>query len=306
MRMKESRPSIRNRCTLERALLNEAPLLLDGALGTELLQHLNSELTCLESLNVARPEIVSQLHRDYIEAGARVLCTNSFGANARSLGNHGLGHEAQHLAHQAGRLAVAAARGAEPTCYVLGSLGPGAGLPSRGELTSSELCACLRPAIEGLLEAEVDALLFETLRDPMQALAAAEAVRQVAGTAKPPFAFSFHPESDGSIVSGHKPVELWQQIENCAPLFLAFNCGNGPQPVDRALAQMSHLQAGPMLGAWANTGTPQAPPSTAMDGEAFAAWCLTSSQRFNLAIVGGCCGSGPAHVRAAARKLSRR
>lgn len=302
--MNNTRPGSSDRSTLEQALEQETPLLMDGAIGTQLLDCLNSKRTCLEVLNIEQPERVSQLHRTYIQAGARVLSTNTFGANTRSLGDHGLAEDAKLLARCGGQIALAQARAADRPCYVLGSLGPGAGLPCRGELSSSEICASLRPAIAGLLEAEVDGLLFETLRDPDQALAATQALQQVAGAIEIPVVLSFHPEADGSIASGHGPTELWRLLEDCAPLVFAYNCGDGPEPLNRALAPLAQLPAGPRLGAWANAGLPGAHSASGTDPAAFAHWCLESSKRFGLALVGGCCGSGPEHVRAAARALS--
>lgn len=287
--------------------LERGPLLLDGGLGGELFARAGAGSVC-ELLNVERPELVLAVHGEYLAAGCDALTTNSFCADAPTLLRRGLGGRAAELGLAAARLArVAADRAAADgrSRWVLGSLGPGYELPT---LHGGDLAALehgYRELSDALLAGGVDALLVETVRDLRQARAALAGAR----TARREVALlvSFAPWADGGLAGGVTLRAAVEDLAEFAPCLWGINCVAEPAELERALASLRAAGAR-RLGAWPNAGLPDTSgpaPRWPIGPEAFARDLAATARRFELSLVGGCCGTTPAHTSALGTRLAR-
>lgn len=270
--------------------LRERRLLCDGGLGTELARLAPGALP-YERLNLESPAVVAGVHAAYLAAGCDVVTTNSFCGDPGSLSAWGLEGRAEELARAAAELARAAAdAGARAPRFVLGSIGPGA----RGAgAADTELEGVVRVAA-ALLEGGADALAVETVRDPQRT----RAVLRALGGLGAELVVSFTPLDDDPL------APLAGELEALGVGLVAFNCVEGPGGLERALAGRPGGWNGP-LGGWPNAGRPEHgargdvwPVGPAEFARAMAA--LTGEH--DLRLVGGCCGTTPAHL-AALREL---
>ena len=169
-----------------RAALRERVLVSDGSTGVALEALLRQETGetqlpdgCPDGLTLSRPHVVNRLHSEYLSAGADIILTNTFGGSPLSLASYGLGEIAGRLNREAATLARAAVN-RHGRGWVLGSLGPGSLLPSLGQSSFGELKAAYLVQARNLLAGGVDGLVVETCQDPLQAMAALSAVREMA------------------------------------------------------------------------------------------------------------------------------
>lgn len=292
-----NRYSGRGRLFLER--LAEQVLIGDGAMGTLLYSRGVSLDACFEHLNLVRPELVRDVHRDYCAAGAQLLETNTFGANALRLGAIGLEHKVRAINQAGARLAREAA-GTER--FVAGAVGPlGAARGEDAELPAEQKRAVLREQMEALAEGGVDLFLFETFSalDDLE-LALGEAVR-LGLPAVAQMAFL----EQGRTREGVAAETAARRLAAAGAAVLGANCGGGPRElllVLRRLATVSDLP----LSAFPNSGFPEY-----VDGryvylatpEYFTAMARDMVQA-GAALVGGCCGTTPEHIRALSQALT--
>jgi 5-methyltetrahydrofolate--homocysteine methyltransferase len=289
------------------AALDRGPLLLDGGIGSELAVRGRASGPC-ELLNVERPERVTALHEAYLAAGCDALTTNSFCADAPSLARRGASGRSAELGIAAARLARAAAGRAAAEGrprWVLGSLGPGRDLPTLHGGDDAALERAYAELARALDLGGVDALLIETVRDVRQARAA------LAGalTAAPhlPRLVAFAPFADGALAGGVTLPAALARLAEFEPALLGVNCVEGAAGCERALSELRAAGAR-RLGAWPNAGLPDTSgpqPVWPLAPEPFARELAASARRHGLALVGGCCGTTPAHVRALAALLAR-
>jgi S-methylmethionine-dependent homocysteine/selenocysteine methylase len=287
-----------------RRLRSPALLLLDGATGTELERRGVRTALPLWSAHalLEAPEVVERIHRDYIAAGAEAITANTFRTHRRSLAKGGLGARAVALTRGAVGIARRAARDAGRRVWVLGSAAP--------------LEDCYRPDLvpgnadlarehaehaRALAAAGVDAILVETMNCVREAAAAARA-----GLATGlPVLVSFACDGEARLLSGERLADALDAVEPLGPHALLVNC-LPPRSVPACLAVLA--RAGLPFGAYANLGAPNdatgftrsddcPPPEFAAHA---AAWRAAGAR-----IVGGCCGTGPEHVRALALALLR-
>ena len=288
---------------LAERLAQGAPLLLDGALGTELERRGQTCALPLWSAHalLEQPELVEQIHRDYVAAGADALTANTFRTQERTLRRGGLRERTRELTRRAVELARRAARYASNPPYVLGS--------------SPTLEDCYRPDLvpdddalarehqahaENLAEAGVDGLLVETMNSVREALAAATAARATGL----PFCVSFVCGDDALLLSGEPLQRAAAAVAELAPNVVLVNC-MPPSKLEPCL-EVLHTSGLP-FGMYPNLGEP------AEDGNyrhtedltpgAFAA-CVEPWIRKGARIVGGCCGTQPAHISALAQSLA--
>ncbi len=282
----------------------EAPLLLDGAIGTQLLDSgfdperdwLGHE-GCCEVLDLTRPEQVRAVHESYLDAGSDLICTNTFGALRSVLERFGLASrraEIVRAATRAAREAVEAWTTPERPRGVIGTIGPGLDLPSRGGRDREVLADEYGELAAALAEGGVDILLLETAADPIQIATAAQAVRSACGL---PLWISLAPDR-GQLVSEFAIADAVSAARDHAPELLAINCGRGPVAAAESLPALREAWAGP-LGFW---------PSASADGSPgnpfdFAEAVAGAARTFDLRAVGGCCGTGPTHIRRLAAAL---
>jgi homocysteine S-methyltransferase len=271
----------------------------DGAMGTLLYSRGVPLETNFEYLNLVRPEVVRQVHADYVRAGAQLLETNTFGASAVRLAAVGLEKKAQAINLAGARLAREAAG---PQRFVAGSVGP-LTLPrgEQRELTTVEKEAVLREQMEALAEGGVDLFLLETFAnlDDLEL-----AARVAAGLGLPVVAQMAFLE-EGRTRDGIAAEEVARRLSGAGVAVLGANCGSGPRDLLKVLSRLAAASDLP-LSAFANSGFPQY-----LDGRFI---YLATPEYFagmgkemvsaGAALVGGCCGTTPEHIRALAAAVA--
>ncbi len=297
-------------------VLADRVLIADGAMGT-MLQAADLTLDdfagyegCNEILNVTRPDVVAGVHAAYLAAGADCVETNSFGANLGNLGEYQLTDRIRELSHAgaaiARRSADAAGTPGRPR-FVLGSMGPGTKLPTLGHVPFAPLRDAYLDNAAGLLDGGADALIVETCQDLLQAKAAiVGAHRAMAATGRDvPLICHVTIETTGTMLLGS---EIGAALSALAPLgidLIGLNCATGPAEMSEHLRYLSGHARIP-VSVMPNAGLPELTPNGA-------AYPLTPDQLadaldrfvtdYGVALVGGCCGTTPAHIAAVVARL---
>jgi homocysteine S-methyltransferase len=284
--------------------LAQGPLVADGAMGTLLYQKGVSFEQCFDELNLSRASLVESVHRDYLVAGAELIETNTFGANAIRLASHGLSDRVRLIARQGVKVARSAREIVGVNAFVAGSIGPlGKPLEPFGQISVAEAEDCYRASAEGLIEGGCDCIILETFQDLNEILAAMRAVRRV--TLDVPIIAQMTFGNDGKTLYGHTPALAVSALKGAGANVVGINCGVGPQPSLEILEEVLTAADGTPVSAMPNAGLPQyvegrfvylASPD--YFGE-FAARAV----EMGVKIVGGCCGTTPAHVRAMRERL---
>ena len=278
--------------------LARAPLLLDGAMGTLLFSRGVPQRSSLDELVETQPDLISAIHREYIQAGADAIETNTFGANRLRLSPFGLADKAARFNRRAAQLAreardVAGAR----DVLVAGSIGP-LGAPVRGteRPPQADMRAGFREQIEGLLEGGADLLLFETFSDLDELLLGVAEARQLCDL---PIVAQMTFGEDLLAIDGTSPQTAATALATAGVDAVGVNCGVGPHLCLDALNQMGRPSPGLARSIVPNAGLPQR-----LEGQfiyaAGAAYFGQAVPRFldaGARIVGGCCGTTPKHIR---------
>ncbi|HEY6871318.1 MAG TPA: bifunctional homocysteine S-methyltransferase/methylenetetrahydrofolate reductase [Geobacteraceae bacterium] len=279
-------------------LKNEV-LVGDGAIGTMLYAKGVGLDVNFEHLNLVRPELVLELHGEYVAAGARVIETNTFGANYTKLQAIGLEKKVREINLQGARLARRAAAG--DGLFVAGSVGPLVRI--RGEereLSTNETLAVFREQCRALADGGVDLIVLETFSDPEQVKSALAAAKE---TGLPVIASMAYLEG-GRTAGGAEVEAITTELAAAGADMIGVNCGAGPLEVLRNVSRMARVTDLP-LAAYPNSGFPEF-----VDGryiyratpEYFADMALEMAQA-GASLVGGCCGTTPEHIRRIAEKL---
>lgn len=290
-------------------------LVFDGAMGTLLQEMAASENLpsprCPEEWVLTHPELVRRVHRDYLEAGAEVVETNTLGAAPHILGAFDLAEQALLINETAARLArqeVDSFPGMEKKRFVAGSMGPGSRLPSLGQVSFAELAASYRVQAIGLLAGGVDALLVETVQDLLQAKAALwaieEAFRHLGRRA--PVLVQVTVDRRGRTLTGSDIPTILAALEPWPLAAIGLNCGEGPEALAEAVGVLAE-RCSRFVSLQPNAGLPRlVGEKTVYDlsPEAFAAQMASLCQGSGLNLVGGCCGTTPAHIRALAHAVA--
>jgi methionine synthase I (cobalamin-dependent)/5,10-methylenetetrahydrofolate reductase len=274
------------------------PILFDGAMGTLLYSRGVPQRSCLDELVVSRPELISAIHREYLEAGADVIKTAAFGANRFRLAAYGIADQASQLNRRAAQLAREARDVAGRDALVAGSVGP-LGMPLRGPIRrpAAEVREAFREAVEGLLEGGADLLLFEThnvLDELLMAVEEARALTDIPIVAEMTFG------DELIALDGTTPEAAAAALAAADIDALGVNCGVGPIGCLEALARMEVTADGPLRSVMPNAGLPQ----RAERGFVYAASAgyfgesVRSMLGTGAALIGGCCGSTPAYTAA--------
>ncbi|MBC5823373.1 MAG: bifunctional homocysteine S-methyltransferase/methylenetetrahydrofolate reductase [Candidatus Eremiobacteraeota bacterium] len=275
-------------------------LLADGAMGTLLFARGADVMSCVELLNVENPAAVERVHRDYIAAGAQLLKTNSFAANRLKLAAHELKNKLDDLNSAA---VVLARRAAGKQAYVAGSIGPlGALMRPLGSVSADEARDVFRQHIAAVAAAGPDLLLLETFGSIEEALLGLAAAKDVA-----PHLFvmvSLSIVEDGKTPAGDPPLSAFHRLIDAGADGVGINCAVGPQTVYDALAPAVGLVDCP-ISVMPNAGYPEQ-----VDGRTVYATSPTYFQRYardfvaiGASIIGGCCGTTPAHIAAMADEV---
>lgn len=276
-------------------------IVCDGAMGTQLQAHGLPAGAMPELWNAERPEVLRAIHHGYLHAGARLATANTFGGNRARLAGAGLANRLVELNRKGVELARAAVGG---RAWVAGDIGPtGHLLEPYGELSVAEAEAICREQVAALAEAGADLILIETMNDLEEALCAVRMARE--HTSLPVFCtFAFN--ARGRTMMGLRPGDAARRAAEAGAHAVGANCGDGPDAVRVALAGMREAVDLPLI-AQANAGIPQ------MGAESTPVWDVTPERMAAYArafveagarVVGGCCGTGPAHIAAIAAAIA--
>ncbi len=287
-------------------LVKERPVLLDGAMGTELMARGLPQGACPESWNVERPDVVRAVHRAYFEAGSDVVSTNSFGGSRIKLAGHGLAERTAELNAAAARLAKSVAPQGK---YVAGGLGPtGKFLKPQGAFTAEEFESAYAEQARALAEGGADVLLVETQYDLREALCALRGARRT--TTLPVFVtMTFNAVPRGFFtLMGDSVGRAMKELEKEGAGAVGANCTLDSGQMT-ALVRAMRPETGLPLIAQANAGQ----PVIGADGGVTYSQALEDYVRFvpdlvraGANLIGGCCGTNPAYIKAMAESLSRR
>jgi 5-methyltetrahydrofolate--homocysteine methyltransferase len=289
--------------------LKKEPLIIaDGGCGTTL-QELDLPASawgryegCNEYLNLSAPEAVQRMHRSFIDAGAMMLETNTFGATSVVLAEYGLESRTEEI----NRAAVENARAAGAR-YVAGSVGPTTKLPSLGHITYTDLSVAVGQQVTALAEAGVDALIVETCQDLKQikiALVSTYDVLEALGR-EVPVLLSVTIETTGTLLAGSDIAAVVTAVEPYPLFSLGLNCATGPGEMKSPIRYLSRNWPG-RISCIPNAGLPAVEGDRTvykLSPEAMAAELGAFVKEDGVSIVGGCCGTKPEHIRALVRTL---
>ncbi|MCM1450264.1 MAG: methionine synthase [Clostridiales bacterium] len=294
-------------------------LVLDGAMGTMIQRAGLSEQDfhtpnipvqgvmsgCNDILTLSRPDVIADIHRSYIAAGADIIETCSFNSNAISLEEYGLASYAPEIAHAAARLARSVADEATHPVWVAGSIGPTSksltmAVNLGDSITFDQMENAYYDQIAALIDGEVDILLIETIFDTLNAKAAIHAALRAMDDKNIdlPIITSVTLTESGRTLSGQSLDAFVASVAHAHQLIVSLNCGFGPESMAPYVDSLDYVPAG--VGMYPNAGLPnklgeydQSPADMVHAIEP-----LMRAHRLNL--VGGCCGTTPEHIAAIA------
>jgi methionine synthase I (cobalamin-dependent) len=280
--------------------LSDGVVVCDGAMGTMLYARGVFVNRCFDELNLSNPELVRSVHEEYLDAGADLIETNTFGAHRFKLGPHGFDSQVRKINREGARVAREAAQGRG---LVAGSIGPlGKPLEPLGNITFDEAVAAYREQAEGLAEGGVDLFAIETIPALDQARAAVSAIRAVSAL---PITVSMTFTEEGTTFYGDKPEDVVRTLEDWDVTVVGANCSQGPQPMLETVQRMAAVARRLKLSAMPNAGAP-----AMVDGRyvylCTPEYMASYARRFiaaGVTVVGGCCGTTPAHIRNLVRSV---
>lgn len=281
------------------------PLLADGAMGTLLFQKGIPFERCFDELNATHASLVEGIHREYLAAGAELIETNTFGCNAVRLSAHGLDEKAHSLARQGVKVARNAREIAGTPAFVAGSMGPlGKALAPFGPISPVHAEATFRVQAEGLLEGGLDVFILETFQDLTEILAAIRAVRSV--TAEVPIVAQMTFGEDGKTRYGHTPALVVRALKQAGANVVGVNCGVGPQATLELIEQFVAAAEATPVSAMPNAGLPQFVEGryVYLSSPDYFADFAARAVALGVKLIGGCCGTTPAHTKAMRERLA--
>jgi 5-methyltetrahydrofolate--homocysteine methyltransferase len=316
-----------------RRLLGERILVLDGAMGTMIQRRRLSEEDyrgerfadsgrdlkgANDLLTLTRPDVIAAIHREYLEAGADIIETNTFNANSPSLADYGLERLVGEINLEAARLARRVADEVAETTgrprFVAGALGPTnrtASLspdvsdPGARNIDFDRLRETYAEATRALVEGGADLLLVETVFDTLNAKAALYAVREVLddlGLDLPVMVSGTITDASGRTLSGQTAEAFWNSVRHARPTTIGLNCALGARQLRPYVEELSRI-ADTFVCAYPNAGLPNAFGEYDEEAEDTAAFIRDWAESGFVNVVGGCCGTTPAHIAAMARAV---
>jgi len=295
-------------------LLRQRPMLCDGAMGTLLYARGIPYEQCFDELNLSQPELIGGIHREYINAGAEIIETNSFGANRVRLATYSLEAQVRQINRRASRLVQEARDVAGKQVFIAGAVGP-TGLPLQApdEHRLHELRAIFREQIEALQEGGADLLILETftsLAELRQAVLAAQEIGGLPVVAQ----MSFY--EDGHTLSGQSAARVATVLSDLGVDIIGANCSVGPaatldvlqEMIAESRSEIDESQPARLFSAQPNAGLP-----TRIGNRFFYVatpdYFADYAQRFAQAgvrLIGGCCGTTPRHIAAMRQALDEK
>jgi methionine synthase I (cobalamin-dependent)/5,10-methylenetetrahydrofolate reductase len=289
--------------------LREGPLLCDGAMGTLLYARGIRYEQCFDALNMSKPDLIQSIHSAYLNAGAQMIETNSFGANRVKLTEHGLDKHVREINFRAARIALEAREVVGYPAFIAGAIGPtGRPLQAPYEQRLSELRSIFREQIEALQEGGVELLIFETFSSLPELCQAVLAAKDVGGL---PIVAQMSFSEDGHTLSGQSATDVARVLADLNADVVGANCSVGPAATLAVLREMistakqSDNHATLLFSAQPNAGLPQR-----IDNRFFYVatpdYVAEYAVRFaeaGVRLIGGCCGTTPRHTEAMRKAL---
>ncbi|MGH9709861.1 MAG: bifunctional homocysteine S-methyltransferase/methylenetetrahydrofolate reductase [Candidatus Acidiferrales bacterium] len=279
--------------------LRDSVLIGDGAMGSMLYEMLGPQ-RCLDELNATQAEAVFRVHQTYLEAGAQIIETNTFGANRHKLAALGLGDRAGEFNHRGVKIAREAREAARHEVLIAGSIGPLGTLRQGKQLPTDEIHEIFREQAVALEERGVDLYILETFSELDEILAAIDAIRSFS---KLPIVAQLTYSEEGSTVDGTRPEDAVAKIKTKDVQVIGANCTIGPQLLLPILGELANLtkNSSVRVSGMPNAGFPKRVGDRIVyprsSPEYFAQFAREAAS-LGVRILGGCCGSTPEHVRA--------
>lgn len=308
-----------SRCAALRAALASRVVVADGAMGTMLqafdlgLEDFEGFEGCNEILNVTRPDVVADIHRAFFDVGVDCVETNTFGANYGNLIEYDIPERIYELAYAGARIAREVAdEYATPDAprWVLGSVGPGTKLPTLGHASFATLRDAYREQVAAMIAGGVDAILIETAQDLLQAKAALIGARRALNEADIdlPLIAQVTVETTGTMLLGSEIGAALTALEPLGIDLIGLNCATGPTEMSEHLRTLSKsTQLG--ISCMPNAGLPVLTADGAhypLSPQELADAHDSFTREYGLALVGGCCGTTPEHLRAVVERVAGR
>lgn len=282
--------------------LRDRVLIADGAMGSLLYESLGPQ-RCVDELNATRAEEVFRIHMSYLEAGAHVIETNTFGANRNKLAAFGMEERVVEFNHRGVKIAREAREAARHDVLIAGSIGPLGVIRQVREFPAEHVREIFREQAEALEERGVDLFVLETFGDSDELIAAIEAIRSFS---KLPIVAELTYSEEGTTFGGTRPRDAWKIFHDRGIQAIGANCSVGPQDHLRLLQELSEVAGSFPTSAMPNVGFPQRigdrvvyPKSSPEYFDLFAREAVLLGAR----ILGGCCGTTPEHIRAMVRAV---
>jgi len=291
--------------------LQQRPLLCDGAMGSLLYARGVAYEQCFDALNLAQPELIQGIHREYISAGSQIIETNTFGANRAKLESYNLEERVREINHRAARLALEAREVAGQPVFIAGAVGPtGRPLQAPDEHRLGELRAIFREQIEALQEGGVELLILETFSSLAELRQAVLAAKEVGGL---PIVAQMSFYEDAHTLSGQSAARVATVLSDLGVDVMGANCSVGPAATLDTLQEMiSEVKHSDIAGARPQlfSAQPNAGLPTRIENrffymatpDYFADYALRFA-RAGVQLIGGCCGTTPHHIAAMRKAL---
>lgn len=291
---------------LKKLLTSNQPIILDGAMGTMLMEAGLEAGDSPEKWNVLHPEVIQEIHRGYIEAGSQIILTNSFGGTSYRLALHRLGDRAEEFNQAAAANARIEADKADHLVVVAGSMGPtGQLLEPLGTVSFEDAQSAFAEQAASLAEGGVDMFWVETMSDLEEVRAAVQGIRSVSDL---PISATMSFDTNGHTMMGVSPAQAMEALSKLDLVSIGANCGTGSDELLEALKIMRETNPNVVLVAKANAGIPQ----LVNDQEVYngtpqvMAEYAIQAREIGATLIGGCCGNTPEHIRAMAEALGKK
>ena len=285
---------------------SRSPILGDGAMGTMLNARGLGFEQCFDAVNLSNPALVGEIHRAYIEAGAQIIQTNTFGANRYKLAAHGLEDQVAEINQRGVELARRVVLATFKEVLVAGDVGPlGVRLAPYGRVQPEQARQAFHEQIAALAQAGVDLLILETFSDLNEINEAIAAARQVA--AHLPIVASMTFTRDDLTLLGDSPIQVARALSEAGVEVIGVNCSGGPAQIWRILHQMRGA-AQARYSVMPNAGWPEQVGGRIMypaNPDYFAEYALAFCEA-GASLIGGCCGTTPQHIAAMRLALDSR
>ena len=319
------------------AILHERIAIIDGAMGTMIQRYKLSEADFRgqrfvhhdkdlkgnnDLLVMTRPDVIHEIHLQYLAAGADLIETNTFGATSIAQEDYGLGHVAREMNVAAARVARSAADACsspDKPRFVAGALGPTPRTASISpdvndagarNVSFDQLRAAYREQAEGLLEGGCDLFLVETIFDTLNAKAAIFALDELmedCGERLPVIISGTVTDASGRILSGQTVAAFWHSVRHARPLAVGLNCALGAAVMRPYIEELSKVASDTFVSCYPNAGLPNPMSETGFDETPAVTGSLLEefARAGFLNIAGGCCGTTPEHIAEIAQRVGR-